>query len=50
MNKDNGGGVNNDDNNGGGTTKETVDVDDANAGVGTGPSSGTPSRTTTGDL
>ena len=50
MNKDNGGRVNNDYNNGGGTTKETVDADDANAGWGTGPSSGTPSRTTTGDL
>ena len=50
MNKDNGGGVNNDDNNGGGTAKETVDADDANAGGRTGPSSGPPSRTTTGDL
>ena len=50
MNKDNGSGVKNDIKNGGGTAKEAVDADDANAGGGTGPSSGTPSRTTTGDL
>ena len=54
MNKDNGSGVNNDDKNGGGTAKEAVDADDTNAGAGScggsGPSSGPPSRTTSGDL